>query len=131
MNPQTGLQYTMDTTVSMPNPESERRLGIRIVDWKRIKRDVTQFTEPPSALSRISDVCFSVSATAIFTLIGLYGQPNLSPWILPTVAVTMILFLTFGIMLSYFHKKEFEMKKMNVKNFQNDMDEIERMFAIG
>ncbi|MDO9034885.1 MAG: hypothetical protein Q7U51_06755 [Methanoregula sp.] len=124
------LQYSMESSVAMPNPESEQRFGIRVVDWKRIRRDAVQFTEPPSTMSRISDACFSVSVTAIFTFIGLLGQQNLSSWILPTIVVAAILFFLFGALLLYFHNKEIEGKKRNVKIFQNDMDEIEKMFAI-
>jgi hypothetical protein len=124
------LQYSLESSVTMPKPESEQRFGIRVVDWKRVRRDAVQFTEPPSTMLRISDACFSVSVTAIFTFIGLLGQQNLSSWILPTIVVAAILFFLFGAFLSYFHKKEIEDKKRNIENFQNDMDEIEKMFAI-
>ena len=126
--PTSELEFKLDTTVSMPTPESERRFGIRVVDWNRIKRNINRFDESPPALSRMSDICLSISVTACFTAISLFGQQNISAWIEPVIICITILFFFFGIVFIQLNKKEIEKKQKEVKDFQEDVIEIEKTF---
>jgi hypothetical protein len=124
------LKLTREERISIPPPDSERRMAIRCADWDRIKNNIYRISEPISFLRVVYSIIYGAAATAGLTLIPLAFTEGLPSWIIPLyICISFFGFLCATVFL-LLDRKTRSNRVDETFNIARDMDEIERAHKV-
>ena len=116
---------TQRVAVSVPSPDSERRMEIRCADWERIKSAIYEVSHPISWLSRASSIFFGISGTAGLSIIPLTSSQGLPPWVIPTYICSLVFTLILGVVFLVLDRQGRARRKSDLLKIKKDMESIE------
>src|SRR5690349_995497 len=114
--------------VHVPAPEQENRIGIRTIDWCRLRRSVSTIKRPPVWIANSYSALFGITGSGVLILFTIWQASGLPPWVIPfSLVVTVFSLLTATTLLlvdSYLINKQ----ESDVHAVMEDMDEVEGPF---
>lgn len=110
-------------------PFDSTEMSIRCMDWKRIRRKISNLPSGISSLKGISSFSCGIFISAAFTLVPLY-QSNVptEQWVKTTFIVAAVVSLITAIVTFILGREKGEMVKMTKEEILKDMSEIDETF---
>lgn len=119
------------TPLSIPRPESERRIPIRRVDWLRMKRNIDEAEKPTPRLIELSSVFFGTAATSgVYILSSFIASEAIWTKIFIIFCIVFFTSLICGLVFFFLDRKLHKFKKTELRNIVEEMDEIDSQFDI-
>jgi hypothetical protein len=114
--------------ISVPAPATERRMGVRCLDWERIKNRISEvdIKEPVSILQQAYFFLFAVAVTAGLSIMIVLP---LGPWITSVYSCVSVFSLVCGIIFVFLDRKFYSEKKSELKKIVMEMEIIEKTFS--
>lgn len=118
---------TRDIRTALPSDTTE--LTIRLMDWKRLYRKLTQIPQRTPLFLTISGVSFGISSSALLSLIPLYQSAQaVDAWVRPTFWIVTIASAVVGIVCYRFAKARESDVSIACNEIQRDMQDIHQTF---
>ncbi len=125
------IKFTREERVSVPSPDSERRMAIRCADWDRIKHRLSQVSDPIPYLRVIYSVIYGIAASAGLTIIPLARTEGLLPWVIPLYScISFFGFLCASIFVIV-DRRIHSVRTSQLLDITKDMDDIEKAHKVG
>jgi hypothetical protein len=103
-------------------------MAIRCADWKRLKRSITEASDPPKDYSTLYGIFFGLSGSAWLSLIPLAIIKDLPVWVLPVYIAFAVTFLICGILTVYFSRVLRGTRRTRMTALLEDVTEIDKGF---
>lgn len=114
--------------VHVPAPEQEKRIGIRVVDWTRLKRSVCGVKRPPAWISNTYSAFFGIAGSGILTIIPLWSAQGLPNWVIPAAIISTGFSAAGAVALLLIDSLLVKKQETDVNSVLNDMQDIESPF---
>lgn len=106
-----------------------RVIEIRLLDWRRIFREVESIPIKKTFYMPIACVFFGVGATALLSLAPLHwAAQNVNPWVIPSYLIIGIAAILLGLITWNYSRETDKMKESSCLLVQQDMKEINSLF---
>lgn len=125
------INWERRETIDVPTPEGERRIAIRLQDWKRLKNSLSRSQDEPNyTVSNLPNWYCALFGSALASLIsiGVSFSPSWSLLILGIVALSSTI---CGFALLFAEKKLASRKESRIKELLDDMQAIEESLKAG
>jgi len=117
------------TEVNVVYQVDTRAIEIRLLDWRRIFREVKSIPIKKTFYVPIACVLFGVGATALLSLPPLHwAAQNVNPWVKPSYCIIGIAAILLGLITWNYSKETDKMKGSSHRLVQQDMEEINSTF---
>lgn len=117
------------TEISLPSTHAERRIAIRIADWKSIRQSVSELDSPFPRLEVAFSILFAISATAGVSVVPISYSQGLPWWVTPFFGVVFLSTLLTGLVCVFLDRRLGKRRKGLAESLCVRMDEIEKAFA--
>lgn len=122
------ITHVEEGIIVLPPPSAEERIGIRRVDWNRIKRLISDVPSETKICQIIYTILFSTAGALGVSLIPIHSNPNLAPWVFPLYMWFAIFSLFVAVVFCFLSKREQQARTDRIQNIQTDIEEIENAF---
>ena len=119
---------TREVPVSIPSPDSERRMEIRRADWDRLKRRLSRLSHPIPKLHLVYSVLLGIASTASLSIIPLSKSQGLPVWVIPLYWCVTIFAFICAIVFIFIDRKVQSATSSGASDIEEDMEEIEKAF---
>lgn len=124
----TSLKRSAEVKISTPTDDHE--FSMRKSEWERIRRIVYNLQEPSKFLSNISFFFLGVFVSGGLTIIPLWGNKEISPWIMTTLVIGSIASLIIGLVCFKMDRSNIETKNTSINYLKDEMKEHENRYPI-
>jgi hypothetical protein len=118
---------TRDIRTALPSDTTE--LTIRLMDWKRLHRKLSQVPQRTPLFLTIAGVLFGVASSALLSLIPLYqSAESVDAWVRPTFWIVTVASTVVGLVCYRFAKARESDVAVACTEIQRDMQDIHETF---
>lgn len=116
--------------IDLQSSEAERRLGIRRVDWLRIKTSVSKVKTPLPHLSFWYSALIGVAVSSGLSIIPLCHTTGLPAWVVPLYACITASSLIMASVFYWLERELHRYRNTQVDGVVQDMVELEKHFFV-
>lgn len=118
------LTWTRSEPVGVPT--SNGVFIMRIMEWKRLKRNLSEITLPIPWLQIVYSLFIGFFLSTLLSTVLVYYTEGLPSWVLPLYVIATISSILLGIICALLDRQTKRVQKNDVDRILNDMDDIER-----
>lgn len=131
--PTTGdsLNITRDERITLPSQTMDDWMGVRRLDWARLKRDVQSVKEEWPFLVTVASGLIGFAASAAIAALQIASVTGSPPWLGLLFGISAVFAAIAGAVFLVLHRQMSKGRVTKAKEIEQDMIEIERTFASG
>lgn len=122
------LNWKRDVQVAVPSPESETRMEVRYLDWRRINYRISRCKNSTSGLAIAYSILFGVAGSNVPTAIGAYFASGLPAWVFPSYLALVAAALVAGSGLLFAERRLVREATEDINEVMKEMNDIEKCF---
>ena len=112
----------------VPPQNSDRRIAIRVSDWRRIKANLSRAAEPTPDFSGVYCALFGFSGSALLSAIPIALAHGLPAWVVPLHVCLIVFSSLCGWVMVRLSKHVRKFRRSSIAGILADVKEIDRTF---